>query len=84
MTAYLQPGDRIHIAYPSSGNAEVDKREGQRAAKAYATLGVVVVFASVEPLRRERDGDTNRQNPVQVVAVIRDPEGFRWIDPGQS
>jgi len=52
MTAYLQPGDQIHIAFPVSGSLYPDaaRAEAERThadlTATYAKLGVTVVTSS--------------------------------------
>lgn len=69
MTAYLQPGDQIHLAFPisaglfpSEANAEAQREHDQFAAN-YAKLGVTVVTSSA---------NSALTAPV-VVAVFRTP-----------
>lgn len=68
MTAYLQPGDKIHIAFPISANIgetlpEASRRMHGEIAAMYAQMNVQLIGSS---------GNTTLNHPV-IVAVIREP-----------
>lgn len=64
MTAYLQPGDKIHITVPGDwGSRAVGQRKLEKIVKAYEDLGINV-FQATPVIHSEQ---------VAVVCVIRDP-----------
>lgn len=75
MTAYLQHGDQIHLAYPSTGSKQEDDKLEAQVRGGYARLGVeVVAFTAANSI----------STPV-VVAVFRAPFGqqsARLYEPG--
>jgi hypothetical protein len=61
MTAYLQPGDKIHIQFPYQGGASADKEKADELSKEYRDMGVEIFAYSSCP----------SSLPAHVVAVIR-------------
>ena len=76
MTAYLQPGDKIHITVPSDlgsftrGQAELEEMVAalEKIVAAYASLGVKVFQAT----------PVIHSGQVTVVAVVREGVGSRF------
>lgn len=69
MTAYLEPGDKIHICFsvPQGSADEMDAATEQvfkELCTMYANMGVVVAGGT---------GCTNLANPM-VVSVVREPK----------
>lgn len=69
MTAYLQPGDKIHIVFPLSSNIGESLPDASRRIHAeycamYNQVGVELIGST---------GNTTLNHPV-IVAVIREPE----------
>lgn len=69
MTAYLQPGDKIHIAFPLSANIgetlpEASRRMHAELVAMYAQMNIELIGSS---------GNTMLSHPV-IVAVFRVPQ----------
>lgn len=63
MTAYLQPGDKIHITVPADwGSRNVSEAKVSEAIQAYEDLGVEVFLSTV----------VSHTEQARVVAVIRE------------
>lgn len=70
MTAILQPGDKIHLAIPSSGHKaeevlEIAQKSYDFLGEEYARQGVEIVTCSA---------NNQLTHPV-VVAIFRSPDG---------
>lgn len=88
MTAYLQPGDKIHIAFPLSANVgetlpEASRRMHAELVAMYAQMNIELIGSS---------GNTTLNHPV-IVAVIREskplpplPNHWKvpWQDPPEA
>ena len=84
MTAYLQPGDKIHITVPGDwGSRTVGQRKLEEIKATYEQMGIIV-FLATPVIHSEQ---------VQVVSVIREkttpqlPTRYRgtppWQEPGR-
>jgi len=70
MTAYLQPGDQIHLSVPwnlDDKNFEDLQRDLE---KAYELLGVKVVFTT----------ESDHRLPVEIISVIRPAQATPFED----
>lgn len=88
MTAYLQPGDKIHLAFPLSANIgetlpEASRRMHAELVAMYAQMNIELIGSS---------GNTTLSHPV-IVAVIREPKSLPplashrkvpWQDPPEA
>lgn len=73
MTAYLKPGDKIHIAIGIANPAEMAVKYDE-VCRMYELMGVEVLGGT---------GSTLLSHPV-VVAVVRNPEAMeRFPEPGK-
>lgn len=88
MTAYLQPGDKIHIAFPLSANIGETLPEASR--RMHAEL--VAMYAQMNIELIGSTGNTTLSHPV-IVAVIREskplpplPNHWKvpWQDPPEA
>lgn len=70
MTAYLQPGDQIHLVWPSTGDQERDKKEVEDLRAAYGQLGVNVAIATISGSFTQEGRPVGLPTPL-VVAVFR-------------
>lgn len=70
MTAYLQPGDKIHLSIPASVLGKDEERAEALRAE-YAQHGVEVILVT----------DAKPASPVGVVSVIRSEPAPRPVPP---
>ena len=73
MTACLEPGDQIHLIYPSTGDPAKDERLLADLRQGYATFGVNIAIATMIGLV-DPAGRLTRQPEAQVLAVFRKPK----------
>jgi hypothetical protein len=74
MTAYLQPGDQIHLVWASTGDAERDAREIADMRAAYTQLGVNIAIATTAGFFRGVQNPEPVHVPEsRVIAVFRTP-----------
>lgn len=79
MTAYLQPGDKIHLAFGIDSDLSYQEKVQQAESNArnltaqYAKMGVQVVMWTANSVVN---------HPV-VISVIRSAEGCSHLDPAE-
>jgi hypothetical protein len=76
VTAYLEPGDQIHLIYPSTGDPAKDERLLADLRQGYAVFGVNIAVATTIGLV-DPTGRLSRQPEARVLAVFRNLKGSR-------
>lgn len=82
MSAILQPGDQVHLIWPSSGDKDKDASDIAALRGAYEQLGVNIVI--VTTIGHFKEGYSPALPPPvpQVVAVFRAPTVLEQLRQG--
>lgn len=83
MTAYLQPGDQIHLVYPSTGDPARDDQTLADLRQAYQHLGVNIAIGTAVGQFKQDGSPVGSSLQPQVLAVFRaNPvEPYKWVHP---
>lgn len=68
MTAYLQPGDKIHLAIPAARSQELTEELVGIHKENYRAVGVEVLFVTI----------VHHEQQAKVVSVVRQARGARF------